>query len=72
MAKKVTFGVVWQVYGKQTVTLPKEMENASEEEIREWVDDRWDDMPLPVDADYVSGSDSLDLDAGIEITETEE
>lgn len=57
MARKVRYGVAYIAYGYATTTVPK------------WLKEHWDELPLPEAADYVVGSDELDLESDIEIYE---
>ena len=55
---KARFGMYWQVYGYQTVDLPDDI--TTEEEAVDWINDNFEDIPLPDDADYLSDSDGWD------------
>lgn len=56
---KVSFGMHFEVYGRQTVELPDDIDPKNKEAIIKYLKDNWDDIPLPT-GDYVSGSDNLD------------
>ena len=43
----VTFGMVWQVYGKVEIDIPDEYKGKSEKEIQNYIRDNWDKVPLP-------------------------
>lgn len=55
---KVSFGVYWQTYGRQTMEIP----DMPEEDVTDYLKDIWDEVPLP-GGDYISGSDELDYDS---------
>lgn len=59
MAKTVSFGMFWQSYGRQSVTLPDYVDENDKDEIVKYLRSIWDDIPLPT-GDYVIGSDELD------------
>ncbi len=67
MAKKVLYGVSYQVYGRATATVPDDIQ--TKEEAIEWLKEHWDDSPLPEMVNYVPDSDELDLESDIEIYE---
>ena len=58
--KKVSFGTFWQVYGRQTIELPDEIDSEDEYAIIEYLQDNWDIIPLPISDTYIPGSDELD------------
>lgn len=57
--REVTFEMIWQVSGKQTIDLPDCINIDDEGAIREYLTQIWEDIPLP-EGDYIPGSDSLD------------
>lgn len=66
--KTVTFGMIWQVYGKQTIEVPDDLDTTNEENVRDYIRDNWADIPLPTDSDYVAESDELDELVPIEVS----
>lgn len=52
-----SFKMIWEVSGRQTVAVPADL---NEEEALEYVKSHWDKVPIPTEADYISGSDELD------------
>lgn len=68
---KVSFGMIWSVYGTQEVELPEDIDTSNESEIKKYVESTWDDIPLP-EGEYISGSDVLDEDNGFEVEEDDE
>ena len=65
---KVRFGVSWMCYAKQEIELPDDIDPDDEDAVRGYIESVWEDVPLPGNSDaYVSGSDSLDVDAPFEI-----
>lgn len=67
MSKTVSYGVFYQAYGRATATVPDYIQ--TKDEAIEWLKEHWDELPLPEAADYVVGSDELDLESDIEIWE---
>ena len=37
--KTVTFGMIWQVYGKQTIEVPDDLDTTNEENVRDYIRD---------------------------------
>lgn len=62
----VTVGMVWMNIGKVSVEIPDEFKDASDEEIQDYVRQIWDDIPLPQDGSYITGSDEPDFDYAFE------
>lgn len=60
--KTVVFGMTWEEYGHQIVDLPSDIDADDPEAVKNYLLSIWDDIPLPDDHDYVSGSDHLDED----------
>ena len=54
---KVEITMYWQVYGKQEVELPDDIDPNDHDAVEEYIDNHWDEIPLPVDSDYVECSD---------------
>lgn len=59
MSKQVTFGMVWQCCGRQTVELPDDIDAHDKDAVREYLESIWSEIPLP-DGDYVEDSDTVD------------
>lgn len=55
--KKIEFGIVWRMYGKQTIEVPDEV--ATIQQACDYLQKHWDEIPLP-DGDYEPDSDELD------------
>lgn len=68
---KVKFGIIWSVYGKQTVDLPDDIDKNDIEAVKKYIQSIWADVPLP-EGDYISGSDTLDYDGEFVIIEESE
>ena len=68
--KKVSFGMYWQVYGRQAIELPDDIDETDIEAVKAYIREVWDDIPLPC-GDYVSGSDELDEESDIEVFTSE-
>lgn len=62
---KVSFGMLWQTYGRQTLEVPE----MPYENVSEYLKEHWDEIPLP-EGDYIGGSDELDEES-IEIDRSE-
>ena len=52
--REVTFEMIWQVSGKQTIDLPDCINIDDEGAIREYLTQIWEDIPLP-EGDYIHG-----------------
>lgn len=63
MSNYVEFGMYWQEYGRQTVRLPDDVDPKDEEAVRAFLEDEWDNIPLPTGSEYISGSDELDVES---------
>lgn len=66
MAKKVSFGMFWQSYGRQEITLPDTVDANNTLEILKYIKSVWDDIPVP-EGSYVPDSDELDEESLIEV-----
>ena len=64
--KKVSFGMYWQSYGRQTIDLPDDIDTSDKDAVLEYIKSVWDDIPVP-EGDYVSCSDELDEESPLEI-----
>lgn len=62
MAKKVSFGMHWEMYGRQTIELPDDINAEDDEAVRAYIISQWDHIPLP-SGDYVMASDELDVES---------
>ena len=58
--KEVTFGVFYQAYGYVTTKIP---DDVAEGDIADYIQDHWDEYPLPSGAEYIPGSDELDVES---------
>lgn len=58
--KKVTFGVYYQSYGFVHAEIPDDVEH---DDVASYLQEHWDDYPLPSDASYVQDSDQLDIES---------
>ena len=67
--KTVTFGMVWQVSGKQTINLPDDIDTTDEEAVKNYIKEQWDNIPLPTESDYIPESDEFDELTDIEISD---
>lgn len=63
MSKEIEFGVLYQSYGKVYVDVPDDI--CTREDAIKYLNEHWSDIPLPVDAEYVEGSDKIDEDGDI-------
>ena len=57
--REVTFGMIWQCYGRQTVEIPDDIVVNDDDDIRGYLESIWKSIPLP-DGDYVEDSDTID------------
>lgn len=64
----VTFRATWTECGSITIPIPDDVDPNNEKEVWDFVESKYPDIPLTdFDSDYVSDSDSLDVDGGFEI-----
>lgn len=56
--KRVEFGMIWRMYGKQTLEVPDDITTI--QQVRDYLRAHWDEIPLPDDGDYDPDSDELD------------
>lgn len=56
--KKVKFGMIWRMYGEQTIEIPDDITTITQ--VRNYLREHWDEIPLPDDGDYEPDSDELD------------
>lgn len=71
MAKKARFPMYFEVCAYQEVELPESVDANDEDEVRQYIEDNWDDIPLPDEGtwDYIDGTCWPDADAEIEVIE---
>lgn len=65
--KTVSFMMTWEMSGRQTIDLPDEIDPNDKDAVREYIQENWDDIPLPTDGDYIADSDTLDEESGFDI-----
>ena len=71
MAKNTaTFSMVWMVTGQQSIDLPDGLDPNDITAVRDYIKENWDNIPLPTEGDYISGSDELDEDSEIIINKS--
>lgn len=71
MAKNTaTFSMVWMVAGQQSIDLPEGLDPNDITAVRNYIKENWDNIPLPTEGDYISGSDELDEDGEIIINKS--
>lgn len=63
MAKQIKFGVSLMHYGNVTMNIPDNI--TTREEAIAYLQEHWDDVPLPTSSSYVNDSDELDVDGTI-------
>lgn len=64
---KVRFPIYFEVVGEGEMDLPDDIDTSDENAVREYIDDHWDDVPLPEETEFVSDSCQFDWDAPIQI-----
>lgn len=72
MKRRVRFGVAFESYGYTDIEIPDDLDvdgPNGRENLIGYIRSKWDDIPLPSDADYVAGSDELDEESDIEVYE---
>ena len=62
----IKFGMYYEVYGYQTAQVPDNI--TTEEEALDWLEDNFEDIPLPDDVEYIFDSAGYD-DCTIELYE---
>lgn len=73
MPKTVTFGMFYEMYGRVSIDIPDDIwldSNNQKEQIITYLNNIWNDIPLPKNAGYVTNSQRLDKDGIITIEET--
>ena len=61
MATTVTFGMSWEVYARQTIVLPDDIDPSDKEIVREYIQGAWPFVPIPKEGgEYIEGSDEFD------------
>ena len=58
--KCVTFGMVWQSFGVQSIDLPDDIDENDKNAVIAYIKDHWAEIPLPDSGDYIADSDELD------------
>jgi len=71
MAKRVSFGVSWQEYGRQSVVLPDSVDSKNPGAVLEYIQSVFDELPLP-SGEYVTDSAEIDVDSALDIIDEEE
>ncbi len=71
MAKTVKFGMIWQVSGTQTLEIPDCIDPQNTEKVTEFLQEHWDEIPVPAESEYISGSDTLDETVRFQIDKAE-
>ncbi len=56
--KKVKFGMIWRMYGHQEFEVPDELTTI--QQVRDYLQKHWNEIPLPDDGDYDPDSDEID------------
>ena len=62
--------MVWMVTGQQSIDLPDGLDPNDIAAVRDYIKENWDNIPLPTEGDYISGSDELDEDGEIIINKS--
>ena len=62
--------MVWMVTGQQSIDLPDGLDPNDIAAVRDYIKKNWDNIPLPTEGDYISGSDELDEDGEIIINKS--
>lgn len=73
MPKTVTFGMFYEMYGRVSIDIPDYIDldcSNQKEQIIKYLNNIWNDIPLPKDAGYIPNSQRLDKDGIITIEET--
>ena len=54
----VSFGTFYEMYGRQTIEIPDDIDD-----IEEYIQDNFEDIPLPTQGEYILGSAELDIES---------
>lgn len=69
MAKYITFGMYWEMYSRQTLPIPDDIDENDPEALKKYIKENWEDVPIPLSTgEYVVDSDHLDEDSEIYTT----
>lgn len=71
MAKKVVFGLFWNMYGKAELELPDNIDTSNEETVRKYIREHIHDIPIPESGHYLPDSDDFEEEGDIEIIDDE-
>ena len=69
MMKLVTFPMYFECVGNRQIQLPDDVYANDEKAVWDYLESIWDDLPLPEQYEYVSGSCEPDKEAPIRIEE---
>lgn len=67
MPKIVRFPVYFEAVGYQELELPDDIDPDDDNAIRLFIDDHWDEVPIPEDHEVVSEYSCFDFESYIEV-----
>jgi hypothetical protein len=67
MAKVVRFPVYFEAVGYHELELPDDIDPDDDDAVRQFIDDHWDEVPIPEDHEFISESSCFDWDSYIEV-----
>lgn len=71
MANTVQFGMTWQMYGTQTIEIPDCIDPKDPDAVSSYLQEHWDEIPIPTEGEYICGSDTLDELVDVQVKEAE-
>ena len=71
MANTIQFGMTWQMYGTQTIEIPDCIDPKDPDAVSSYLQEHWDEIPIPTEGEYICGSDTLDELVDVQVKEAE-
>lgn len=71
MANTIQFGMTWQMSGTQTIEIPDCIDPKDSGAVTLFLQEHWDEIPIPTEGEYICGSDTLDELVDVQVKEAE-
>ena len=71
MANTIQFGMTWQMSGTQTIEIPDCIDPKDPDAVSSYLQEHWDEIPIPTEGEYICGSDTLDELVDVQVKEAE-
>ena len=71
MANTIQFGMTWQMSGTQTIEIPDCIDPKDSGAVTLFLQEHWDEIPIPTEGEYICGSDTLDEWVDVQVKEAE-